>query len=223
MQSVKRNKLRISTVIRAVTFLFFVVAAYGPWVLAFVLDKSLDAIDWKTWTLLAVIAGAANAVSALWRRDDDSPRTMALWGLILKLCLLPLYAPTLIFLAILTMCLAAPGYLILFLAYVGQPIANLMILIPLSSSYGLVAAHLGCKQRLISESSAHYYIALHLLPAIDLLSSICLYVKLWKEQRARAASTEQASQDYNVSSHKHTAPPGLFKRFRDEAEAEPRA
>lgn len=90
MQSVKRNKLRISTVIRAVTFLFFVVAAYGPWVLAFVLDKSFDAIDWKTWTLLAVIAGAANAVSALWRRDDDSPRTMALWGLILKLCLLPL-------------------------------------------------------------------------------------------------------------------------------------
>ena len=48
MQSVKRNKLRISTVIRSVTFLFFVVAAYGPWVLAFVLDKSLDAIDWKT-------------------------------------------------------------------------------------------------------------------------------------------------------------------------------
>ena len=223
MQSVKRNKLRISTVIRVGTFLFFIIAAYGPWGLAFVFDKSFDAINWKTWTRLAAIIGAANAVSALWRRDDDSPRAMALWGLILKLCLLPLYAPTLIFLAILTMALAAPGYLILFLAYVGLPIANLMILILLSSSYGLVAAHLGYKQRLISESSARYYIAFHLLPAIDLLSSICLYVKLWKEQRARAASTEQASQDYNASSRKRTAPPGLFKRFRDEARAEPRA
>lgn len=48
MQSVKRNKLRMSTVIHAITFLFFVVAAYGPWVLAFVFDKSFDAIDWKT-------------------------------------------------------------------------------------------------------------------------------------------------------------------------------
>lgn len=148
---------------------------------------------------------------------------MALWGLILKLCLLPLYAPTLYSLVFLTVLLLAPQYLILFLAYVGLPIANLMILIPLSSSYGLVAAHLGCKQRLISKSSEHCYIAFHLLPAIDLLSSICLYVKLRKEQRARVKSIEQASEDYNASSHKCTAPPGLFKRFRDEAGAEPRA
>lgn len=52
--------------------------------------------NWPTWGALLVLVGIANILCACFDRAEDSPRRLALWDLILKLCMIPFY--TLIFL-----------------------------------------------------------------------------------------------------------------------------
>ena len=96
-------------VVRTALPLLFIVAVYsgGPFY-----DVFGWGTNWPTWGTLLLIAGIANILCACIDHGYRSPRRVAFWDLVLKLCMIPFY--TLIFLyttGIATIMFVIPGLL----------------------------------------------------------------------------------------------------------------
>ena len=178
-------------VVRTSLPLLFIAAVYsgGPFY-----DVFGWGTDWPTWGVLLLIAGVANILCACFDRAEGSPRRLAFWGLVLKLCMIPFY--TLIFLyatGIATIMFVIPG---LFLAapFVVVPLlAMSFLLILATSSYGFAASIRAAQRGLIPGSFAAIHIALHFFAVADFFSASVLYLQLRRADKARIASAEASA------------------------------
>ena len=178
-------------VVRTALPLLFIAAVYsgGPFY-----DVFGWGTDWPTWGVLLLIVGIANILCACFDRAEDSPRRLAFWDLVLKLCMIPFY--TLIFLyatGIATIMFVIPG---LFLAapFVVVPLLAMSYLLMLAtSSYGFAAAIRATKRGLLPGSFAAIHIALHFFAVADFFSAVVLYLQLRRADKARIASAEASA------------------------------
>ena len=178
-------------VVRTALPLLFIAAVYsgGPFY-----DLFGWGTNWPTWGTLLLITGIANILCACFDRAEGSPRRLAFWDLILKLCMIPFY--TLIFLyatGIATIMFVIPG---LFLAapFVVVPLLAMSYLLMLAtSSYGFAASLRATKRGLLPASFAALHIALHFFTVADLISAILLYLQLRRAGKARKASAEASA------------------------------
>ena len=169
----------------------FIVAVYsgGPFY-----DLFGRGTDWPTWGVLLLVIGIANILCACFDRAEGSPRRLAFWDLLLKLCMIPFY--TLIFLyatGIATIMFVIPG---LFLAapFVVVPLLAMSYLLMLAtSSYGFAASIRAAKRGLIPGSFAAIHIALHFFAVADFFSAAVLYLQLRRADKARIASAEASA------------------------------
>ena len=150
--------------------------------------------NWPTWGALLLIAGIANILCACFDRAEDSPRRLAFWDLVLKLCMIPFY--TLIFLyatGIATIMFVIPG---LFLAapFVVVPLlAMSYVLMLATSSYGFAASLRATQRGLLPGSLAALHIALHFFAVADFFSAAVLYLQLRRADKLRQASAEASA------------------------------
>ena len=178
-------------VVRTALPLLFIVAVYsgGPFY-----DLFGRGTDWPTWGVLLLVIGIANILCACFDRAEGSPRRLAFWDLLLKLCMIPFY--TLIFLyatGIATIMFVIPG---LFLAapFVVVPLLAMSYLLMLAtSSYGFAASLRAAKRGLLPSSLAAIHIALHFFAVADFFSAAVLYLQLRRADKARIASAEASA------------------------------
>ena len=178
-------------VVRTTLPLLFIAAVYsgGPFY-----DVFGWGTDWPTWGALLLIAGIVNILCACFDRAEDSPRRLAFWDLMLKLCMIPFY--TLIFLyatGIATIMFVIPG---LFLAapFVVVPLLAMSYLLMLAtSSYGFAASIRATKRGLLPASLAAIHIALHFFAVADFFSAAVLYLQLRRADKARKAHAEASA------------------------------
>ena len=178
-------------VVRTALPLLFIAAVYsgGPFY-----DVFGWGTGWPTWGTLLLIAGIANILCACFDRAEGSPRRLAFWDLMLKLCMIPFY--TLIFLyatGIATIMFVIPG---LFLAapFVMVPLLAMSYLLMLAtSSYGFAASIRATKHGLLPGSVAAIHIALHFFSVADFFSAAVLYLQLRRADKARIASAEASA------------------------------
>ena len=178
-------------VVRTALPLLFIAAVYsgGPFY-----DVFGWGTDWPTWGVLLLITGVANILCACFDRAEGSPRRLAFWGLVLKLCMIPFY--TLIFLyatGIATIMFVIPG---LFLAapFVVLPLLAMSYLLMLAtSSYGFAASIRAAKRQLLPGSFAALHIALHFFAVADFFSAVVLYLQLRRADKARKAAAEASA------------------------------
>ena len=178
-------------VVRIALPLLFIVAVYsgGPFY-----DVFGWGTDWPTWGVLLLIIGIANILCACFDHGYRSPRRLAFWDLVLKLCMIPFY--TLIFLyatGIATIMFVIPG---LFLAapFVVVPLLAMSFLLMLAtSSYGFAAAIRAAKRGLLPGSFAAIHIALHFFAVADFFSAAVLYLQLRGADKLRQARVEASA------------------------------
>ena len=150
--------------------------------------------DWPTWGVLLLIAGIGNILCACFDRGYGSPRRLAFWDFLLKLCMIPFY--TLIFLyttGIATIMFVIPG---LFLAapFVVVPLLAMSYLLMLAtSSYGFAASIRATKRGILPGSVAMIHIALHFFAVADFFSAVVLYLQLRRADKARKATAEASA------------------------------
>ena len=181
MQVFTRKKAAVYKVVRTALPLLFIVAVYsgGPFY-----DVFGWGTNWPTWGVLLLFIGIANILCACLDRAESSPRRLAFWDLVLKLCMIPFY--TLLFLyatGIATIMFVIPG---LFLAapFVLVPLLAMSYLLMLAtSSYGFAASLRAAQHGLIPGSFTALHIALHFFPITDLISSAVLYLQLRRTDR----------------------------------------
>ena len=178
-------------VVRIALPLIFIAAVYsgGPFY-----DLFGWGTNWPTWGVLLLLVGIANILCACFDHAEDSPRRLAFWDLVLKLCMIPFY--TLIFLyatGIATIMFVIPG---LFLAapFVVVPLlAMSYVLMLATSSYGFAASIRAAKRGLLPGSLAALHIALHFLAVADFFSAAVLYLQLRRAGKARKSSAEASA------------------------------
>lgn len=178
-------------VVRIALPLLFIVAVYsgGPFY-----DLFAWGTNWPTWGTLLLITGIANILCVCFDRGYGSPRRLAFWDFLLKLCMIPFY--TLIFLyatGIATIMFVIPG---LFLAapFVVVPLLAMSYLLMLAtSSYGFAASIRAVKRGLLPVSVAAIHIALHFFAVADFFSATVLYLQLRRADKARIASAEASA------------------------------
>ena len=178
-------------VVRTALPLLFIAAVYsgGPFY-----DVFGWGTEWPTWGVLLLIIGIANILCACIDRSYRSPRRLAFWDLVLKLCMIPFY--TLIFLyatGIATIMFVIPG---LFLAapFVVVPLLAMSYLLMLAtSSYGFAASIRATKRGLLPGSFAAIHIALHFFAVADFFSAAVLYLQLRRADKVRKAAAEASA------------------------------
>ena len=178
-------------VVRTALPLLFIAAVYsgGPFY-----DVFGWGTNWPTWGTLLLIIGIANILCACFDRAEGSPRRLAFWDLILKLCMIPFY--TLLFLyatGIATIMFVIPG---LFLAapFVVVPLLAMSYLLMLAtSSYGFTASIRAAKRGLLPTSVTALHIALHFFAVADFFSAAVLYLQLRRADKARKSSAEASA------------------------------
>lgn len=182
----------MSTIARVTAPILLILAAYIGGGAELMLQHSIAGTGDAVWISAILIAGLANLASVLWLQRDASARSLALWGLLLKLGLLPLYIGFLPFAALLAACLMAPPYLVLAIGYLFTLICGMYALLLTSSQYGIAAAHRAYTEGLLSLSSKRRHIAMHCLPFADLISNIWLYIVLHRAQKSTLAAASDS-------------------------------
>ena len=179
----------MSTIARVTAPILLILAAYTGGGAGLIFPHSIAGTSDTVWIIAILAAGLLNLASILWLQRDTSARSLALWGLLLKLCLLPLYIGFLPSLAFLAACLIAPPYFLLALGYQFTLVCGMYALLLTSSQYGIAAAHHANTEGLLNLSSKRRHITMHCLPFSDFISSIWLYIALRRAQKPAPAAT----------------------------------
>lgn len=182
----------MSTIARVTAPILLILAAYIGGGAELMLKHSIAGTSDAVWIIAILIAGLANLVSILWLQRDASACSLALWGLLLKLCLLPLYIGFLPFTAFLAAGLMAPPYLVLAIAYLFTLICGMYALLLTSSQYGIAAAHHANTEGLLSLSSKRRHVTMHCLPFTDLISNIWLCILLYRAKKPPTATASES-------------------------------
>ena len=182
----------MSTIARVTAPILLILAAYTGGGAGLIFPHSIAGTSDTVWIIAILAAGLLNLASILWLQRDTSARSLALWGLLLKLCLLPLYIGFLPSLAFLAACLIAPPYFLLALGYQFTLVCGMYALLLTSSQYGIAAAHHANTEGLLSTSSKRRYITMHCLPFSDLISSVWLYILLHRANKPASATASES-------------------------------
>ena len=170
----------------------FVVTAYagGPFTMAFPSPFPMLRID--VWPLVMIAFATATVTCTHFSRNTRTPRELAFWGLVIKLCFLPFFLVTSLIILYLGPYVLAPG----------GPAPQVLILIPVllgsyiimivTSSHGFAAIARARDEQLISHETAKQYKRGHAIPIADLISSIRLYVLLRRLDSTAQASAQDA-------------------------------
>ena len=170
----------------------FVVTAYagGPFSMAFPSPFPMLRID--VWPLVMIAFATATVACTHFSRNTRTPRELAFWGLVIKLCFLPFFLVTSLIILYLGPYVLAPG----------GPAPQVLILLPVllgsyiimivTSTHGFTAIARARDEQLISHETAKQYKRGHAVPIADLLSSIRLYVLLRQLDSAAPTSAQDA-------------------------------
>ena len=170
----------------------FVVTAYagGPYTMAFPSPIPMLRID--VWPLVMIAFATATVACTHFSRNTRTPRELAFWGLVIKLCFLPFFLVTSLIILYLGPYVLAPG----------GPAPQVLILLPVllgsyiimivTSTHGFAAIARARDEQLISHETAKQYKRGHSIPIADLLSSIRLYVLLRQLDSAAPTSAQDA-------------------------------
>lgn len=182
----------MSTITRVTAPILLILAAYIGGGAELIFPHSIADTSDAVWIIAILAAGLLNLASILWLQRDTSAHSLALQGLLLKLCILPLNIGFLPFTAFLAASLVAPSYLVLALAYLFTLICGMYALLLTSSQYGIAAAYRARTEGLLSPSSQRRHIAMHCLPFVNLISSIWLYIVLHRTQKPAPATASDS-------------------------------
>lgn len=182
----------MSTIARVTAPILLILAAYTGGGAGLIFPHSIAGTSDTVWIIAILAAGLLNLASILWLQRDTSAHSLALQGLLLKLCILPLNIGFLPFTGFLAAGLMAPPYLLLAIAYLFTLICGMYALLLTSSQYGIAAAHRAHTEGLLSLPSKRRHILMHCLPFSDLISSIWLYIALRRAQKPAPAATAES-------------------------------
>ena len=182
----------MSTITRVTAPILLILAAYIGGGAELIFPHSIADTSDAVWIIAILAAGLLNLASILWLQRDTSAHSLALQGLLLKLCILPLNIGFLPFTAFLAASLVAPSYLVLALAYLFTLKCGMYALLLTSSQYGIAAAYRARTEGLRSPSSQRRHIAMHCLPFVNLISSIWLYIVLHRTQKPAPATASDS-------------------------------
>ena len=170
----------------------FVVTAYagGPFTMA--LPSRFPMLRIDVWPLVMIAFATATVACTHFSRNTRTPRELAFWGLVIKLCFLPFFLVTSLIILYLGPYVLAPG----------GPAPQVLILLPVllgsyiimivTSTHGFAAIARARDEQLISHETAKQYKRGHAVPIADLLSSIRLYVLLRQLDSAAPTSAQDA-------------------------------
>ena len=168
----------------------FVVTAYagGPFSMAFPSPFPMLRID--VWPFVMIAFATATVVCTQFSRNTRTPRELAFWGLVIKLCFLPFFLVTSLIILYLGPYMLAPGgpapqVFILPLVFLGS-----YIIMIVTSTHGFAAIVRARDEQLISHETAKQYKRGHAVPIADLLSSIRLYMLLRQLDSAAPTSAQ---------------------------------
>lgn len=162
----------------------FVVTAYtgAPFTMVFPSPFPILRID--VWPLVMIASATATVACTHFSRNTRTPRELAFWGLVIKLCFLPFILTACLLSLVLGAYLFAPGGPSP-QAFVLPPVllGSYMIMI-VTSTHGFAAIARARDEQLISHETAKRYKRGHAIPIADLVSSIRLYILLRRLDRA---------------------------------------
>ena len=166
------------TVASLATSFCFVVTTYagGPFTMAFPSPFPMLRID--IWPLVMIAFATATVVCTHFSRNTRTPRELAFWGLIIKLCFLPFFLVACLLILFLGQYLFAPGYLAPHVLFLPPALLGSYIIMIVTSSHGFAAIIRARNEQLISPETAKNYKRGHAIPIADLVSSIRLYMLL---------------------------------------------
>lgn len=128
------------------------------------------------WAVSVPVAGAANVASACLDRGEGSPRRLAFWGMLLKLCMVPFYLLLLVFGIAMSVGLAVvPGLVFAAPLAAGLLAAVGYVLMLFTSSYGFAAAPRARSQGFVDGGTASALAVLHAVPVADAVAAVVLY------------------------------------------------
>ena len=186
------SRIHWPTVASLATSFCFVVTAYagGPFTMAFPSPFPMLRID--VWPFVMIAYATATVVCTHFSRNTRTPRELAFWGLVIKLCFLPFFLVTSLIILFLGPYVLAPGgpapqALILPLVFLGS-----YIIMIVTSSHGFAAIIRARDEQLISHETAKQYKRGHPIPIADLVSSIRLYLLLRRLDSAAPTSAQDA-------------------------------
>ena len=145
------------------------------------------------WIGALLIAIYFSALTVLHSQDKVAPRTLAFWGLVIKLALLPAFLITLI------LTIGVPldrsngnigGLLLIF--FILPLDAGVYCLMLVSSFHGFAATKRLLDQQAIPKETVKKLRKMHAVPIADFVASIWLYALLRRLDRTAAASSQDA-------------------------------
>ena len=165
--------------------------------------RAFNVIPPLMWLLLLVTLGAANAAIAFGLVRTERTRDLALWGLVLKVCFLPIFLVSLVVFALIgSQFSLRPEALPLEFALLTPYAVLSYALMIVTSCYGFAAIIRARDEQVISPETAKNYKRWHAIPIADLVSSIRLYLLLRRLNGTvptNAQGTNQPSYTLNVA------------------------
>ena len=157
--------------------------------------RAFNVIPPLAWFFLLVALGAANAAVAFGLVRTERTRDLALWGLVLKVCFLPIFLVSLVVFALVGSQFslrpeALPMEFALLTPYAVLSYALMIV----TSCYGFAAIIRARDEQVISPETAKNYKRWHTIPIADLVASIRLYTLLRRPDRAAGDNAQDANQ-----------------------------
>ena len=121
------------TIARVTAPILLILAAYIGGGVDLIFPHSIAGTSDTVWIIAILATGLLNLASILWLQRDASARSLALQGLLLKLCILPLNIGFLPFTGFLAAGFMAPSYFVLALTYLFTLICGMYALLLTSS------------------------------------------------------------------------------------------
>ena len=176
---------------RIATPLLVIAVVYAGWLDQALPEQPLFPIF--VWIGALLIAIYFSALTVLHSQDKVAPRTLAFWGLVIKLALLPIFLITLI------LTIGVPldrsngnigGLLLIF--FILPLDAGVYCLMLVSSFHGFAATKRLLAQQAIPKETVKKLRKMHAVPIADFVASIWLYALLRRLDSATAASAQDA-------------------------------
>ena len=144
------------------------------------------------WFLVMFVCAVATIVSADGFKGAHKPKTLALWGLIFKLALLPFFLTMTLIVLVLGSYFFAPRDLI-FVTFIMLPLLLLgtYCIMRVTSSHGSAAISRARNERLVCRETANKLQRGLATPIADLISSIRLYTLLRRLDNASETTTSE--------------------------------
>ena len=157
--------------------------------------RAFNVIPPVAWFFLLVALGAANAAVAFGLVRTERTRDLALWGLVLKVCFLPIFLVSLFVFALVgSQFSLRPEALPLEFALLTPYAVLSYALMIVTSCYGFAAIIRARDEQVISPETAKNYKRWHTIPIADLVASIRLYMLLRRPDRAAGDNAQDANQ-----------------------------